>query len=147
MSHYAEMQCEYKQKSEKEFIAALELVFGEGHVELHEEGAGLMGYGGDNRSQKSEKSKDYAPPCHVIIRRKHVGGASNDVGFRRNEEGGYTAFVSDFDKGRNFDTKKQHIVAQEYAARVTEKTMKAQGYAVKRTNVAGKVKITCTKWG
>lgn len=147
MSHYAEMKCDFLQKNEADMVAALEMVFGEGNVEVHEKGAALYGYQGDNRAEAGPKSKNYAPPCHVIIRRKHVGSAANDIGYRRNEEGGYEAYVSDYDSTATFPEKKRNLVAQEYAASVASRKLKAQGYMVKRTTTStGQVKLTASKW-
>src|SRR4051794_37435799 len=70
-------------------VAALgELGYG---PETIEEGAGLhlFGYAGDRRPETAE----------LVIRRRHVGGASNDLGFRREEDGTYVPIVSDYDVG------------------------------------------------
>ena len=70
-------------------VAALgELGYG---PETIEEGAGLhlFGYAGDRRPEIAE----------LVIRRRHVGGASNDLGFRRGEDGTYVPIVSDYDVG------------------------------------------------
>ena len=148
MSHFTEMKVHFKQKNEADFVAALEVCFGKGNVEVHENGAALLGYQGDNRSTKAKSSPDYAPPCHIIIRRKAVGSAANDVGYRRTEEGGYIAFISDHDKGHNYKTAKQNAVAQDYTLRVAEKKLKSQGYTFKREVLQnGTVKIVATKYG
>jgi hypothetical protein len=48
----------------------------------------LIGYIGDRRTQKAE----------VIVRRKFVGGSSNDIGFARDgETGNFSAIISDYD--------------------------------------------------
>lgn len=133
MSHFTEMSVNFDQKNEKDLIAALEEQFGEGSVEVHEEGAGLYGYGGDLRSKKATTSADYAPECHIIIRRKHVGSASNDVGYRRLENGKYAVYISDYDKGSNFSKAKQDQVAQNYGVNVAEKNLKKQGWIVKKS--------------
>lgn len=147
MSHYAEITCAAQQKSEKEFIAALEGVFGKGSVEVSEEGSALIGYHGDNRANLSKSDPNYAPKCNIIIRRKTLGSASNDVGYRRNEEGGYTAYVSDYDKKATFTERSRDKVMQEYSAAVAEKRLKAQGYTVKRTvDAKGHIKIRGSKW-
>lgn len=146
MSHFTEVQVNFKQENEKDLIAALEAHFGEGHVEVHEEGAGLFGYGGDDRS-KNKKGANYAPPCHIVIRRKHVGGASNDVGYLRDGKGGYTAYVSDFDKGGNYSQSKQDAVAQDYAERVSMRSLKAKGYTVVRKKEKdGTVHLSASKY-
>lgn len=147
MSHFSEMKVDHSQTYESELIAALESVFGKGSVEVHEDGAALYGYTGDNRSEKSAKSKDYAPPCHLIIRRGTVGPGANDVGYRRTEEGGYVAYVSDYDKDHTFTSTKRDKVMQDYASRVSEKQLKKQGYSVKRTVTSdGVIKLTATKY-
>ncbi len=147
MSHFTEIKVDFLQKNEKQFIAGLEAQFGEGCVEVHEEGAALFGYQGDNRANRAKNSSDYAPPCHIIIRRKNVGQASNDVGYRRTEDGSYVAYISDYDKGGNFNAKKQQKVLQEYTAKVSEKQMKSQGYTLKRvTEKDGTIKLYATKY-
>lgn len=141
MSHFTDMECSFLQSNEKEMVKSLEQVFGAGNVEVHEEPKALYGYEGKNRAKVSPKSKDYAPECHIIIRRDNVGTAANDVGYRRNEEGGYTAYVSDYDKGHTFTQSKQNLVNKEYALSVAEKKLKSQGYVTKRITVDGKVRI------
>lgn len=132
MSHFTSMEVDFKHNCEADLVKALESVFGAGTVEIHEEGTGLYGFQGDLRSTKSKTSSDYAPPCHVVVRRNNVGGASNDVGFRRNEAGTYDAYISDYDRGMNFGPAKLNKVKQEYTLSVTEKKLKQQGYTTKR---------------
>jgi predicted RNA binding protein YcfA (HicA-like mRNA interferase family) len=148
MSHFVEVEVEFEQKNEKEFIEALEEQFGKGSVEIHEKGSGLKGYMGDDRSKAS--GQDYAPPCEIIIRKKHIGPSSNDIGFKRQANGNYSAYVSDFDKGHHYSLKKQGIVAMNYGAKVAEKTLKADGWKTVRINesdgsvtvkTAGKVSV------
>jgi hypothetical protein len=119
MSHFTEMQVEYSQDSEQHLIEALESVFGKGTVEVHEKGTGLYGYRGDLRSKHKASSPDYAPPCHLIVRRKHIGSMANDIGYRRTEDGKYVAYISEYDVKSNFDREKQIKVQNEYGARTT----------------------------
>jgi hypothetical protein len=58
-------------------------------VEVHATPVPLVGYKGDKRIQHA----------HVVIRRKHVGFASNDIGFERSPMG-FRAHVSEFDQKR-----------------------------------------------
>ena len=60
-------------------------------VEQHKEAQQLVGYHGDKRQQTAE----------IIIRRKHVGSASNDIGFKKQADGTYAAIISDYDKGKH----------------------------------------------
>ena len=69
--------------------ALADLEFGSNKVEVHEDAVPLVGYRGRRRSQQA----------NIIIRRQHVGGSSNDVGFLETETG-YRAYVSGFDHPR-----------------------------------------------
>ena len=37
--------------------------------------------------------------AHLIVRARHVGSASNDIGFERMADGSWDAHISDFDRG------------------------------------------------
>lgn len=87
MSEYVVCDTEFKDK--KVLIEALEEMGYKGKIEEFEDPTALVGYHGDQRAQKA----------HIVIRRKHVGSASNDIGFERTEAGTYKAWVSDYDKG------------------------------------------------
>jgi hypothetical protein len=60
-------------------------------VEQHATAQQLVGYHGDARKDTAE----------IIIRRKHIGSASNDIGFKKQSDGTYAAVISDFDKGKH----------------------------------------------
>ncbi|ADD44913.1 DUF1257 domain-containing protein [Stackebrandtia nassauensis] len=66
--------------------ALRELGFAE--VEVHDTAQALHGHRGDVRPETAE----------VIVRRQHLGIASNDLGFARREDGSYEAIVSEFDR-------------------------------------------------
>lgn len=66
-----------------------ELGFGNDKVEVHPEGTALVGYEGRRRQQQA----------HVVIRRQHVGSASNDIGFEHTSTG-FRAHVSGYDHPR-----------------------------------------------
>lgn len=144
MSHFTEMSVNFLQKNEAQLVKALEECFGEGSVEIHNEGAALMGYGGDNRAKLPKNNPNYAPPCHLIIRRENVGGASNDVGYRRTEDGKYVAYISDYDRRGNFSKEKQLGVQNSYTAGVTERQLKMQGYQTTRTVKNGTIVVLGT---
>ena len=60
-----------------------------GYDKVETERGHLYGYKGDVREQQAD----------VIVRKKYVGRASNDIGFARNPDGTYTALVSEYDTG------------------------------------------------
>ena len=47
----------------------------------------LFGYRGDMRAERA----------HLVVRRKHIGTASNDLGFARTSQG-YTPIISEYDQ-------------------------------------------------
>ena len=88
MSQYLSMQTQLV--SAKHLVRALnDLGFHD--VEVHETAQSLKGWLGDSRKNSAE----------IIIRKKYVGAASNDIGFNRGVDGRFTAFVSDYDRNRH----------------------------------------------
>lgn len=65
--------------------------YGPGTVEINKEPQTLYDYVGKARPQKA----------HVILRRKYVAGASNDIGFFKNANGKYESIISAYDQGRH----------------------------------------------
>jgi hypothetical protein len=60
-------------------------------VEVHDDPQALYGYRGDARPQRAE----------IIVRRKHVGRASNDIGFARQPDGTFEAIISEYDRNQH----------------------------------------------
>lgn len=69
--------------------ALADLGFDAAKVEVHATPVNLMGYFGDRRAQSA----------NIVIRRQHIGSASNDVGFLASATG-YQALVSGYDHPR-----------------------------------------------
>ncbi|MEE1939997.1 DUF1257 domain-containing protein [Streptomyces sp. TRM 70361] len=57
-------------------------------VESHDTPQTLYGYQGDARPERAE----------VVIRRRHIGRLSNDIGFRRRDDGSFEAVISEYDR-------------------------------------------------
>ena len=88
MSEFVE--CETKIKSQVALIEALvEQGWKKDQIEVHEEAQNLYGYQGDRRQQKA----------NIIIRKKNIGGSSNDVGFVKQKDGTFKLMVSAYDRG------------------------------------------------
>lgn len=100
--------------------------------EDHAEAQHLYGYQGDKRSQKA----------NIIVRRKVIGGASNDIGFIRKADGTYEAIISEYDKGRH-NKAWMKTLEKHYNANVIIKKNKAKGYEFKK-EVKGKEIIITT---
>jgi hypothetical protein len=69
------------------------------NVERHEEAEHLYGYQSDRRPETAE----------VIIRRKDIGPASNDIGFKREASGEFQAIISEYDRSRFSQTWLQEL--------------------------------------
>ncbi|MBT6047646.1 MAG: DUF1257 domain-containing protein [Candidatus Scalindua sp.] len=100
--------------------------------QIHAEAVPLTGFQGDKRKQKA----------HIVIPRKQVGGASNDVGFEL-INGEYVLRVSEFDKGKK--KLRPNQLKQLYAKHKVEKTIssKARKYKLKSKTVDadGRIRI------
>ena len=136
MSHFVECQTEFRDP--EALVAALvECGFQEAQIEVHEEAVSLYGYRGDVRPQKA----------HLVVRRHHVGSGANDVGWERQPDGAYRAWISEFDAGvgkyqsrrdsARFNQAMQNRVKQEYAYSVIERQQRARGRTVSRERLPG----------
>ena len=84
MSHSVECQTEFRDPNA--LVAALiEIGFEPSQIKAHSEAVPLFGYRGDVRTQQA----------HIVIRRRHVGVGANDVGWERQADGAYRAWISD----------------------------------------------------
>lgn len=90
-------------------------------IEVYEIPQNLLGYCGDIREQKA----------HIIIRRKHVGKASNDIGFIRLEDGTYEAIVSEYDS-KQYNTAWINKLKGNYAFHKICREQEARGRSVSR---------------
>ncbi len=90
-------------------------------VEVHTEGAPLIGYHGDERPERA----------HVIIRRAQLDSASNDIGFVRGTDGRFRAFLSEYDRSIGYDDRWLGRVHQNYKEQQTLAVAKAKGYVLR----------------
>ncbi|MBN2005067.1 MAG: DUF1257 domain-containing protein [Anaerolineae bacterium] len=114
MSHYTVLNTQFVDV--ETLVKALSDV-GFSHVEVHDHPQILMDWVGLPRPQKAE----------VIIRRKYVGRASNDIGFRRQKDGTFQAIISKFDRIRHSENWLQSV-ARRYAYHATLVTLTRQGF-------------------
>ena len=87
-------------------------------VEVHPEGAPLIGYHDDERPERA----------HVIIRRAQLDSASNDIGFVRGVDGRFRAILSEYDRSIGYDAQWLGKVHQHYKEKQTLAIAKAKGY-------------------
>ncbi len=93
----------------------------------------LQGYTGDTRKQTA----------NIIVRRRHVGAAANDVGFKRKSNGKYELIISEYDRGGKTGTNFMQRMKQLYAKHKTLKQLKKMGKTVTsvKTMKDGRIKI------
>jgi hypothetical protein len=136
MSHFTRVKTQIKNK--KCLVKALEDLGFKNSVEVHDTPQNLYGYQNDKREQTAE----------IILRRKHVGGASNDIGFVLREDGTYEAIISDYDQHNSASRKNdltmktngygkewQSLLNQIYAKHVVEDSAQTHGYHVTEQEV------------
>jgi uncharacterized protein DUF1257 len=86
-------------------------------VETRETAQHLYGYQGDVRPQTAE----------VIVRRKYVGQASNDIGFKRQADGTFEAIISEYDR-KKYSQQWLDRLTQLYAYHVARAKLAEQGF-------------------
>ena len=130
MSHYTVLQTRlHDTRLLLESLADLGFI----DVELHETPQPLVGWRGDFRQQRAE----------VIIRRRHVGQASNDIGFARRPDGSFEAIISDYDRER-YDEAWLGQLNQRYAYRLTRETLAGQDFDLVQEEIDEQGTIRCT---
>ena len=121
MSHYTVLRTQFTD------IPALVKALadlGHRHVEVHEPAVHLHGFRGDRRQQTAE----------VIIRRRHVGLASNDIGFKRNPDGAFDAIISGYDR-RKYSREWLDRLRQRYAYQAARLKLEEQGFQLAEERV------------
>ena len=101
-------------------------------VEVHEEATNLYGYRGDMRADKAE----------IVIRRSHVGTASNDIGFKLAEDGTYQAIISDYDSS-HYNQKWLDKLTQVYAEETIKEVADENGWNFQSNEENGEIYVTC----
>jgi hypothetical protein len=135
MSHYSEVQIEFRDRAA--LVAALERLGFQGKLEIHQEAKSLYGYQGDRREQQA----------HIIIRRQHVGPAANDIGFQRQSDGNYRAWVSEFDEKHNgYNDSWLGRLKQAYGVERAKAEAKKKGYRVTEEKQGdGRIRLVCRR--
>lgn len=90
MSAYSERQTQYK---DVELLVSALKACGITEVLVHKTPQRLEGYHGDLREQTAD----------IIIPRRAVGHASNDIGFKLQPDGTYKAIISDYDRATHYN--------------------------------------------
>jgi hypothetical protein len=103
-------------------------------IEVHPNGANLVGYHGDTRAQRA----------HVIVRRNHVGSAANDIGFEL-VDGRYVARISDFDRNHHGAEWQSRLSAQYTRSQVHASARRAGYRVTERQDTQGRMILRLSK--
>jgi len=133
MSSYCNVETQFKNQ-EALTLALIETgKWSKDQIEVHSEPKNLYGYHNDIRSDKA----------HIIIRRKYIGGSSNDIGFLKTEEGTYTAIISEFDKrSMGYNDKWLASLKGNYAYHTIKQQQESRGRMVTREHIGNKQRIS-----
>lgn len=134
MSHFTCIKTQIKHQDA--LIQALADV-GFNNVEVHETAQHLYGYQGDIRPQTAE----------VIIRREYIGLASNDIGFKRQEDGQFEAMISEYDCYQ-YSQEWLNRLTQRYGHHALMATAPAQGFSVEEEETLedGTIRVVVARW-
>ncbi len=103
-----------------------------GYAEVEEgEALPLYGYQGDRRAETAE----------IVVRRKHLGSASNDLGFARTPAG-YVPIVSEYDQRVLHGGQLLVKLRTAYSERVVEEVRRRLHGTARRSVEGGVVRIT-----
>jgi hypothetical protein len=102
-------------------------------IEVYDRPRALIGFQGDERAQSA----------HVIVRRKFIGEASNDIGFLRRADGRFQAIISEYDR-REYDERWLGRLTQRYAYHCAMAALARQDFTVvgERTEADGRIRIS-----
>ncbi len=122
MSRYATVKTEFR--DEESLVCALKETgeWTEKQIEIHSVPQYLLGYHGDKRKETA----------HIIIRRKHVGSSSNDIGFIKGEDGNYRAIISAYDSSK-YGKEWVGLLTGNYAYHRIRREQEDRGRTVSRT--------------
>ncbi|HBL10385.1 MAG TPA: hypothetical protein DD379_03040 [Cyanobacteria bacterium UBA11162] len=134
MSHFTSIKTQIKNVDA--LVKALADV-GFNQVELHENDQHLYGYRGDVRPETAE----------VIIRRNYIGSASNDIGFKRQEDGAFKAIISEYDRNK-YSQDWLNSLTQRYGYHTLMATAPSEGFTIEEEETLGDgtIRVVVAKW-
>jgi len=131
VSHYVQLLSAYTDKTR-----CVEALVATGvpreHIEVHEVAQPLIDYRGNPTHYRYQDANDarfkLGDKAHIIIRRRNVGGAANDVGIYVDPEGKSVVFISEHERRcSKFNDRWSKQVRMQYDALMMEAKAKALG--------------------
>jgi hypothetical protein len=106
-------------------------------IEVHNTARNLCGYQGDVRSQTAE----------VIIRRQYIGAASNDIGFKKQEDDTFEAIISNYDR-QHYSQQWLNHLTQRYGYHALMATTSDQGFSIEEQETLedGTIRVVVGRW-
>lgn len=134
MSHFT---CIKTQLKNRDTLIQSLVDVGFNDVEVHETAQHLYGYQGDVREQTAE----------VIIRRQYIGAASNDIGFKRQDDGQFEAIISEYDC-QQYSQVWLNNLTQRYGYHTLLATAPEQGFTVEEEETLedGTIRVVVARW-
>jgi len=126
MSRYCQIKTIFKDESS--LVAAL-METGNWNLEqiqVYDTPKNLVGYEGRARKEKA----------NIIIQKKFVGRAANDIGFLRNEDGSFEAIISEYDSRKYGQAWLKNLKAN-YAFHTVRIEQESMGRSVEREMLPG----------
>ena len=102
-----------------------------GYAEVEEgESLSLYGYLGDRRPETAQ----------IVVRREFIGGASNDLGFQKTENG-YVPIISEFDQRTMMQGKFLTVLRTNYNLKSAEKLARSLRGTLQKERIGSTIKI------
>jgi hypothetical protein len=121
--------------------ALVEMGYKRENIEYHEVPQQLYDWHG-RPTTYTDKNGDKA---NIIVRRQHVGGAANDLGFKLEADGNYAAVISQYDSGKH-NTKWLSGLKTSYSDKRVKKELAKNGFKhLGKEMVNGKIQIRYLK--
>ena len=135
MSHFTSIKTEIK--NPKHLLRALADI-GFTHVEMYQVPERLYGFEGRLRPESAE----------VIIRRKYLSSASNDIGFKRQDDGTFEAIISSYDRNYKYSQEWLNRLTQRYGYHTLMDVVQVEGFNVEEEEVLedGTIRVMVAKW-
>ncbi|MBD2180017.1 DUF1257 domain-containing protein [Planktothrix sp. FACHB-1355] len=136
MSHFTAIKTELRDVNA--LVMALEDLGFKDKVEIHAEAQRLYGFEGDLRQETAE----------VVIRRQHLGAASNDIGFKQQDDGTYEAVISSYDRAYKYSQQWLNKLTQRYGYHQLMATVPEQGFTVEEEETLedGTIRVLVARW-
>ena len=133
MSHFTQLRTRLMDQAAL-LLALNDLGFSSEKVLVPEQAKPLYGYRGDRREQTAE----------IIIRRKHISDSSNDIGFKRQPDGSFSAIISEYDADDlGYNQAWLNKLQQRYTYHATIQHLATQGFSLIQTEDAnGELTLT-----